>query len=264
MKNEDRIKIEKDRRLGLAIAFDSACMDALSEAVPGEMLRMTKQNGIKTLESCQYAFSGMDRQTYEWLERNGLDLKSFYSKTAKFIVDRFDCRNLASCRKYLRAIFRNPSNQRAIIADIVSRKNEDEKNKSVMRSILLSIVRLCDLTFAKNRVGRPSDVLKSIMDNGSLWRYLGGTLSYHFMSLVPDIGKAIEGSSGQVDFRNVNRKVMIDEYREFYESLAQYRYESVRACNGIAGNAITIKGILPFTDEYYCTKYVPEHSGRVK
>ena len=263
-KKHDQVEIDESERQGLAEAFDKACVKALADFAPMDILKMTSTDGVQTLKRCPGAFKGIDRSTYTWLMEHGVSLTSYYTEMAEYLVKKCQCVTLRHCRSFLKAMFRNASNQRAGIAYIVGKQEEADKNKAVIKSLLLSITHLCDLTFTKNRVGRPSEVLKSILDNGSLGRYLGGTLSYHFMSLIPNIGEIIEGSAGQVDFRNAKKKVMSDEYAVFYESLPRYKQEATRACECIAGNPIVIKGLLPFTDEYYCTKYVPEHSGCVK
>ena len=262
MRAKDCIEIAEDERLGLAEEFDRSCLAALSELVPPELLKTVSKDGTKTLEQCQAAFKRIDKDVFSWLNAHSMTLKSYYSAVALYTVKRCGCTTFRQCRSYLKAIMRNPTNQRGVLAYVNSYREELGKNKEVLRSLMLSITRLCDLTFNKDRVSRPSLVLQTIIDNGSLGRYLGGTLSYHFMALVPNIGEIIEKTATtHVDIRNIKNRVMDDEFALFYDSLEKYKHEAVRACKCITGNPISIKGVLPFTDEYYYKKYLPEHSG---
>lgn len=258
------IDIPEENRLELAKEFDNSCIVALSEFAPSDILNMTKKDGVMTLKSCQAAFKRIDLNVHSWLMAHGLSLKAFYSAVGEYTVKKCNCTTLRQCRSFLKAIFRNPVNQRNVLAYIHNREVEMAKNKDVIKSLLLSIAKLCDLTFTKNRVSRPSLMLQTIIDNGSLGRYLGGTLSYHFMALVPNIGEIIEKTANtQVDAINSKKKVMSEEYALFYESIPKYKQEAISACKCITGCPITIKGVLPFTDEYYYKKYLPEHSGQV-
>ena len=147
---------------------------------------------------------------------------------------------------------------------MVARAEEFKKNKDVINSVLLSIAGLCELTFKKERVSRPSTMFQTIVDNGSLGRYLGGTFSYYFTSLIPNIGEMIERTAGtEVDYKNVRKRRMSEEYIHFYNSIARYKYEAEQALRTIKGNNILIKGVLPFADEYYYKYYLPEHSGAI-
>jgi hypothetical protein len=198
------------------------------------------------------------------LESTGRTRKAFYSAVAEYVVEKCGCRSLQQCRSYLRAIFKNPSNQRKVATYMLARAEEFKKNKDVINSVLLSIAGLCELTFKKERVSRPSTMFQTIVNSGSLGRYLGGTLSYHFTSLIPNIGEMIERTAGkQADYRNVNKKQMSEEYSQFYNSIAKYKYEAEQALRTIKGNNILIKGVLPFADDYYYKHYLPEHSGAI-
>lgn len=260
---KDCIDIAEEDRLELAKEFDNSCIAALSETTPPELLKNVCKDGVRTLSTCAAAFKRIDKDVHAWLMGHQTSLKAYYSAVAIYTVKKCNCTTIRQCRSYLKAIFRNSVNQKSVLAYMTSTRNEFLKNKEVIRSVLLSVSRLCDLTFTKNRVSRPSVVLQSIIDNGSLDRYLGGTLSYHYMALLPNIDEIIERSATKrVDIRNVRNKVLDDEYALFLDALPKIRYEASTAMKSITGNPIMLKGILPFTDEYYYKNYLPEHSGQ--
>lgn len=264
-RNKNCVEIPEKDRIELAKEFDSSCVAALSEFVPPEALKKSYKEGSVTLSQCAAAFKRIDKDVFAWLNSRSITLKSFYSVLAAYTVDRCGCKTVRQCRSYLKAIMRNPMNQRGVLAYIESRRESLEKNASVIKSVLRGVDGLCEITFRKNRVSRPSAMLNAMFENGSLVRYLGGKLPYHFMALVPDVGKLIEKhATRHVNIYDVNQTVMDDEFALLYKSLGRYRNESMYACRCITGNPIVIKGILPFTDEYYYTKYLPEHSKTVK
>lgn len=259
---KDCVEIPEEDRLALAKSFDESCVIALSEFVPEDMLKMTKKDGTHTMRECAAAFKHIDKDVYAWLLNRKMSPKAYYSAVGQYTVQKCGCKSLRQCRSFLKAIFRNPVNQKSVIAYINNKSEEIAKNKETIRSILLSISHLCDLTFRRDRVSCPSAVLQTIIDNGSLGRYLGGTLSYHFMALVPNIGEIIEKTARtQIDITNTKNLIMNEEYAVFYDSIPKYKQEAISACKCITGCPIIIKGVLPFVDDYYYKKYLPEHSG---
>lgn len=251
-----------EQRQALALAFDKAVFAALSDLIPRENLHSVK-DGRATLRQCESSFKRIDDGVNAWLTANSMSLQEFYSAIGQYVVKKCSCRSITQARRYLFAIMKNPDNQKRVLGYVMECRKELKENENTIRSILLSIKKLCDMTFTKNRVSRPSIILDEIVKNGSLGRYLGWSLSYHFMSLIPNIDKEIqEYGTTRSSISNVNNKVLDDEYAMFCDDLAKYKYEAMKACRCLTGCPIIREGLLPFMDRYYCETYLPEHSGQ--
>lgn len=260
MTANSKVAIPQEDALGLAIEFDKSVLAALSDKV-GEEVRVPGEPGKRTMAACRACFRSIDPSVQAFIESRSMTLKAFYSAVAMYIVSEGSAMSLSRARGNLSKLWRNPQGLNLVCKYIVTRQEEIRKNKEVLRSILLSVYKLCNLTFTKERVARPSAIFDSIVKAGSLGRYLGGTLSYHFVALVPNIKEAIEQhASKRVDIYNTSVTRLDDEYAAFYDDLPRYKYEASQACKCLTGSSINLHGILPFTDEYYYNTYLPEHS----
>ena len=200
------------------------------------------------LSSVRNAFSDLSLLRLQ-LEKTNISLDRYLKEVGRELCPV--CGRIKSVKQKLLKPYLSDS---LVISTVVNKlqtdRESEKKDKRVMRSILTSLQYLCELTLHRDQFLVPSTYLNTLIETKSLGRYLNMGISYHYMSLIPEVERFVaKGVTMHVNPKNPKEKLPDYEFEQLFSTLPVLKAEANKACSRFGFD--TQGNILKVTDDYY-------------